>query len=225
MSEAYIVRRGGGVKLFAAIGVTYPAGSTLTCTNGTKTLRAKTTSGQWVFAISETGTWTVTATDGTKTKSQTVKITSEGQSVNVALTYALILYDAGNQYTATTGGWGSSVESNGLIEFRANNIYISGNGNNGGDYARVAIFTKNKVNLSGYSRLNITVNVTKVNYSHIPHQIGISDDQNRQSFVAKTTDNTTGTKTLSLDISSYSGAYYVKYEMMGTGTVTKVWLE
>ena len=63
-----------GSKLFAAIGVTYPAGSTLTCTNGTKTLTAKNTSGQWVFAIPEAGTWTVTATQGPNTKSQSVSI-------------------------------------------------------------------------------------------------------------------------------------------------------
>ena len=84
-----------GTKLFAAIGVTYPAGSTVTCTNGTKTLTAKNTSGQWVFAIPEIGTWTVTATDGTNTKSQSVSITSEGQFESVELRYALVIIENG----------------------------------------------------------------------------------------------------------------------------------
>lgn len=87
-----IMLSGGGTKLFATIGVTYPAGSTLTCTNGSKTLTAKTTSGQWVFAIPETGTWTVTATDGTNTKSESVSITAEGQWESVTLSYQFVLY-------------------------------------------------------------------------------------------------------------------------------------
>lgn len=91
------VMSGGGTKLFAAIGVTYPEGSVLTCTNGTKTLTAKNTSGQWVFAIPETGTWTVTATDGTNTSSKSVEITAEGQNVSVNLAYRTegYLYNAG----------------------------------------------------------------------------------------------------------------------------------
>ena len=89
----------GGTKLFAAIGVTYPAGSTCTCSNGTKTLKAKNTSGQWVFAIPEAGTWTVTAGD----KSRSVSITKEGQfeSVNLAI---LVLFDSGDN-VEVTGGW------------------------------------------------------------------------------------------------------------------------
>lgn len=103
MGNCFITRRGGGSgKLFAAIGVTYPVGSAVTCTNGTKTLTAKTTSGQWVFAIPQAGTWTVTATDGTNTKSQSVEITSEGQSVNVTLSYRLNLYTNGVENVAWT---------------------------------------------------------------------------------------------------------------------------
>lgn len=86
---------GGGTKLFAAIGVTYPAGSTLTCSNGTSTLKAKTTTGQWVFAIPSAGTWTVTATLGTSTKSQSVSITTEGQFESVVLAYRQYLFESG----------------------------------------------------------------------------------------------------------------------------------
>ena len=94
------VMSGGSTKLFAAIGVTYPAGSTVTCTNGTKTLTAKNTSGQWVFAIPETGTWTVTA--GAKSKS--VTISKEGQFESVELnTYYIFKSGEGfkNGYTST----------------------------------------------------------------------------------------------------------------------------
>ena len=96
MSRCFIEGMGGGAEnLFAAIGVTYPAGSTLTCYNGSKTFKAKTTTGQWVFAIPEAGTWTVTATDGTNSKSQSVRITSEGQVESVRLIYPLYLVKNG----------------------------------------------------------------------------------------------------------------------------------
>ncbi len=88
MSEIYgIPLIGGGVKLFAVIGVTYPAGSVCTCTKGTKTYKAKNTSGLVLFAVPEVGDWTVSCTDGTDTASKTVTISAEGQAKIVELNY------------------------------------------------------------------------------------------------------------------------------------------
>ncbi len=125
-----MVGGGGGTTLFAAIGVTYPAGSTLTCTNGSKTLQAKNTSGQWVFSIPKPNTlpetWTVTATNGSKTKNQSVSITKEGQFESVTLSYALILFD-GADNTSLTGGWvsmnsgGTYAVSGGALVFTPDN--------------------------------------------------------------------------------------------------------
>lgn len=80
---------------YAVIAVTYPAGSVCTCTDGSKTLKLKDTSGQGFFLIPYAGTWTVTATDGTYTKSESVEITSEGQSESVVLSYTLYLIKDG----------------------------------------------------------------------------------------------------------------------------------
>lgn len=80
---------------YAVIGVTYPSGSVCTCTKGSKTLTAKDTSGKAIFVIPEAGTWTVTATDGTNIKSESVEITSAGQSVSVTLSYQLVAFDNG----------------------------------------------------------------------------------------------------------------------------------
>jgi predicted XRE-type DNA-binding protein len=97
-------------EAFAAIGVTYPEGSTCTCSNGTKILNAKNTSGQALFLIPEAGEWTVisTATDGTETASETVEITSEGESISVELHYTVYLYKNGDEYADITGGWEKS---------------------------------------------------------------------------------------------------------------------
>ena len=89
MSEIYGIPLigGGGVKLFAVIGVTYPAGSVCTCTKGTKSYKAKNTSGLVLFAVPDTGDWTVSCTDGTDTASKIVTISAEGQAEKVELSY------------------------------------------------------------------------------------------------------------------------------------------
>lgn len=124
----------GGTKLFAAIGVTYPEGSILTCTKGSKTLRAKTSTGQWVFSIPEAGDWTVTATDGTNTRSQTVSITAEGQGVSMILNYELALLSssglASGYSLKVMNGADASISNNqivfaGTVSSGHNRIYLS----------------------------------------------------------------------------------------------------
>ena len=89
----------------ATINVTYPAGSTCTATDGSTVLTAPDTSGSYIFTVTNAGTWTVSCTDGTENASTTVSITTDGQSATVKLTYDLVLYDSGDQYTDITGGW------------------------------------------------------------------------------------------------------------------------
>lgn len=83
---------GGTGKAFAAISVAYPAGSVCTCSNGGKTLKAKGTSGSFVFVLPSGGNWTVTATNGTDTANETLTIVEHSvQSVDLA--YSLLLID------------------------------------------------------------------------------------------------------------------------------------
>lgn len=96
---------GGAKEIFAAIGAAYPVGSVCTCTNGEKTLTAKDTTGQFIFNIPEAGTWTVSCTDGEKTRSKSVAINAEGESANVALSYGLSIVLGGVHDTSVIGGW------------------------------------------------------------------------------------------------------------------------
>lgn len=99
------VKPSGGGEVYAAISVTYPAGSTCTATNGTITLTTADTSGQVVFGIPEPSstpeTWTVSCTDGTDTDSTTVDIEDYGQSEYVILRYAPV-YGVSWDGTSTT---------------------------------------------------------------------------------------------------------------------------
>ena len=108
MGDCIITRRGGSLT-FAFILVTYPAGSVCTCTDGTRTLRAKGTTGSFVFNIPYAATWTVSCTSGTETATASVSITTKGQSVSVALSYRIpsiyqevqYLQSNGNQFIDT----------------------------------------------------------------------------------------------------------------------------
>ena len=230
MSKCFIENMGGGrtENLFAAIGVTYPAGSTLTCTNGSKTFKSKTTTGQWVFAIPEAGTWTVTATDGTNTKSQSVSITSEGQFESVVLSYRYYLFKSGsgvadgltfNQCITSVGGTPGTVTDEKIIWSTAkafgNQIY----------------FTPT-IDISKYKKLVFDLICTDRWSTDYTASVGVgntapSGQSNEGNWSAKTSGiyNTTRTE-VSVDVSSVSGTQYVKLCANAiTGEVYNIWLE
>lgn len=85
----------------AYITVTYPEGSTCTCSDGNTTLTAPTTTGSWLCKVPNAGTWTVTATDGSDSDSEDVIITTDGESQSVTLIYALVLFSTSEEYSGT----------------------------------------------------------------------------------------------------------------------------
>lgn len=220
MSEAYIVRRGGGTKLFAAIGVSYPEGSTLTCTNGTKTLKAKTTTGQWVFAIPEAGTWTVTATDGTDTKSQSVSISTEGQFSSVELTYRYYLFKEGE---GVADNWGTAGNAT-LVQKDNTAIVIKSTSGYGGNNNYKAYML---ADLSKYEALKAEINTTVAGVAIV----GVFGETvpgtytNLTSSISATKVNER--EVVSLDISSISGEQYVGIHVVNQETLYmyNFWLE
>ena len=226
------VMSGGGTKLFAAIGVTYPEGSTCTCTNGTKTLKAKNTSGQWVFAVPSKGTWTVTATDGSNSKSQSVEITAEGQSVNVELSYWNgELYDAGNEFEAVTGGWvaaalgqqtgGWKQVAPSLTKGSASmTVQMSTNESNGCVHMENSVdmskFTTLEANISGFSG---GTNIVDQSYMSIYKK----GNNPYHAAAAKITILSAGTFTL--DISAVSGEYDVAFGCANNGSTMEYSIE
>lgn len=89
----------------ATIAVSYPEGSICTCSNGSTTLTAPDTSGNYTFTVPYAGTWVVACTDGNNIDSTDVVITSDEQTVTIELSYKLYLYTPGDQCTDVTGGW------------------------------------------------------------------------------------------------------------------------
>ena len=211
---------GGGSKVVASIVVTYPAGSTLTCTLGSKVLTAKDTSGKWVFGLSSIGDWIVKATDGTDTATQTVTVTS-GQTVNVTLSYwDGSIYDAGNEYTTHTGGWTCVATSDGALATKTNNVLsVSVNETSGVGYAR----TTNKVALTGFTKIDATITAQTHHSSWGGNErcsllVSANTDLSNPVAYAKPTNNSA--QILSLDI-NLTGSYYVGIKA-GAGTASSV---
>lgn len=201
---------GGGGKLFAVIAVTYPAGSICTCVSGTKTLKAKDTSGKALFNVT-VGEWTVSCTDGTDTASKAVSITYEGQVESVKLSYALVLYDSGDECTDITGGWSGfacySGTSKGTFTKNSSSIYIKSNGSKGAQ--SIAAAPANKIDITDISTLK--VNVTSFNVQSESRTFFILSSSRDTSSTSNSvaTKEIKGTGETALDVSGLSGSYYV----------------
>lgn len=182
------------IAFFAAtINITYPAGSTCTCSDGTTTLSAPDTSGTWVCTVPNAGKWTVTSTDGDKSKSGDALITTDGQTESVTLIYITYLFKDGETYDSLTGGWQGTIDS----EKKAIRLDAAAGKTN-------SVWTKSKVDLTNFSTVSARTNSN----ASIGFNIIIASAINTSGQVATASLNGTETE-LSLDISSITGEYFV----------------
>lgn len=151
------------IAFFAAtINITYPAGSTCTCSDGTTTISAPDTSGTWTCIVPNAGTWTAAATDGVESTSESVSITTDGQIAAIELSYLLWLYKSGNTYNAVTGGWsvaehpstGGSFDS--VLTLNDDSMLLSTEVW-GGSVAYANAFTNNSIDLAGVNTLKFKI--------------------------------------------------------------------
>ena len=237
MGDAFIVRHGGVGKAFAAIVVMYPAGSTCTCTKGTKTLTAKDTSGSWIFFVPETGTYTVSCTDGTDTASKSVVIDGQYQTKNVVLTYETILYENGDLHGYD---WKVCRQNFAYEAPTGNTLYVYQNGA-GGAFVCLGFLINEKIDFTEYSTVKIhgvqVINSNKLGI-FITDVVQPSNHfyyymyQNNPVVASSYTDGTLPSDGIvTLDVSNISGEHYLSvgarcatlYEL--TFEVDKVWLE
>ena len=181
------------IPLFAAtINITYPAGSTCTCSDGTTTLSAPDTSGTWVCTVPNAGTWTVSSTDGDKSKSTNVVITTDGQTESVTLQYITYLFKDGETYNSLTGGWEGYVnaEKKALLLAPAAGKTASA-------------YTKNKVDLTNFSTVSVKTDSNP--YIGLSIIIASAIPSGRVATASLSNAETE----LSLDISSITGEYFI----------------
>lgn len=164
-------------SIIGRIVVSYPVGSTCTCTNGSVTYTAKDTSGACVFNVMSLGTWTVSCSTGgsePSTASADVVIDEWWQTKNVTLSYEVILISNGviqdgvnftvSQYGALTSGSQSQAYA----------LFTTS-----GNYAVIA-YTTDKIDITSFSTLNLELDSTEYNWSYCSLDncpvIGISSD-------------------------------------------------
>lgn len=212
---------GGGdsvSKINSYIAVTYPAGSACTCSNGTKTLRAKNTSGVVVFSIPSAGDWTVNSTNGTLSRSHTITVAA-GNIYNLNIVYSVYLLQNGVFNTEITGG----NEFTGNCSLSDGKIVLTRSGTNGGGFTFA-----NAIDITNYSRIVFTV--TQSNYLSYPITCGAGSTKskilNLSAEAVSNTDDTTNTPvTVIADISSITGNWYVGAAGVCNATITEIVLE
>lgn len=197
------------IAFFAAtINITYPAGSTCTCSDGTTTLSAPDTSGTWACIVPNAGTWTVTSTSGAETDSKAVTITTDGQSTSVELSYALFLFKPNAPSDIIAGEW--EIPGNGAVTAEAELTVKSVNayGNNRALSAR----TKGQIDLTEYSTLQATCKASGGSNTKLEVYSG-------SSVVASAAIGTNLT-TVTVDISALSGLHSIGFGGRHTAYLT-----
>ena len=241
MANFYI---SSGTSFSATINITYPAGSTCTVTNYKKTWTAPNTTGSWTFKANEVGHYTVKAVSGSKSKEKEVLITTEGQVENVTLTYELVLFDGSNggDVTSLTGGWDNDGH-NGSVTFSADSDAIRYNysvDQSAGQISRTwCIFTKNKIDIAGYTTLKMTFKTMSggeswgiaVNTTNL-ETLNPWYNANPQFTAKVATTTIKDNQTLTLSIDNVTKGYVLAYVtdvfssyIAHSCTITKVWLE
>lgn len=188
------------IAFFAAtINITYPAGSTCTCSDGTTTLSAPDTSGTWACIVPNAGTWTVTSTSGTETDSKAVTITTDGQSTSVELSYALFLFKPNAPSDIIAGEW--EMPGNSTVTAEAELTVKSVNNYNGD--RTISARTKGQIDLTEYSTLQATCKASGGSNTKLEVYSGSS----AVASAAIGTDLTTVT----VDISALSGLHSIGF--------------
>lgn len=217
------------IAFFAAtINITYPSGSTCTCSDGTTTLSAPDTSGTWTCIVPNAGTWTATATDGVENTSESVSITTDGQTVAVELSYYTYLFKPNTDTTNVTGGW--QLNSNGSLDSAGDQLVATfTNAYNHGKAFNVA--TINKIDFTEFTTLVATCKAADKNnaapssatFAVASTQAGFNAAGTASTKVASTTFSNS-TTTVQIDVSGISGSYYVTFVVelsnYNTGTLT-----
>lgn len=211
--------------VYAVIGVTYPSGSTVTCTNGSKTLKAKDTSGKAMFIIPTKGTWTVKAVKGSQSASKAVSITAEGQVATVKLVYQLYIFKQGQGAIVPLS---VDREANGHATIGTDKITLSKTNDNS---CGVGVYTTAKHDLSQYTTLYADVAMTsqisklacylcvKSNSGRLYNEKGIDTEH-----ILAYTPVQIGSSRVSVDISNINDGYIV-FGDFKYGEITNIWAQ
>lgn len=135
------------------------------------------------------------------------------------------LYNMGDTCAGLTGGWKFVEGTTGVGTFYSDYMYL---GYTGGTNRYVTAYTENKINTNEYTTLNVDVDVLAV-LSGYGLYCGVSNQKTGAAYsdsLAYTKTATTGRQTLTFDLTSYQGEYYISLSSsVAKANIYKVWLE
>lgn len=227
----------GGLSASDAIlVVTVPTGSTVTATKGGVTM----TSTIWVtaadptldcaiFAISaslfdDVNPWTVTATLGTDTASDTVVI-DDNKEYDLELSYGQYLFKAGTgaivQFGTNNRAQVVTTLTSDYIETVCNNSTQQG-----------SLYTATTFDLTGYETLHFSIfctyePVNNVNYGlrmHVTSNQPVANTANPAAVAKLAFDVNSAFTEYAIDVSSISGSYYIGIWGVGSYKCNNIWL-
>ena len=226
---------GGGGSLKntdAVLIVSVPTGSTVTATKGGVTItptiwvqNADNTLDSAIFSIPsstfDANAWTVTATLGADSASDTIVINSN-EEFEMELSYGFFLYNKGTIETSVSGGLSNAYSSGASPTRTAESTYyyVQGVGS-GGMGSNGTVATINAINLTNYSSLVGKLYDITINSCSIAIGATSSRSSSVSNFTAKATASVNGSETLTVDISGLTGNYYIAFG--GGGGASKTW--
>lgn len=140
---------------------------------------------------------------------KTAKSYQNGKWVN----WYTLLFNNGDQFTSLTGGW-AIRSSSGLTCTIGDTLLFTVTGT----AARAgSIYTKNKINVSNFSTLEVGVKISSAASANNGFCVGLATGAGIQStgelsrYATKISSKTVGEQVISLDISGMTGSYYVVF--------------
>lgn len=219
-----------GGSAFGYIIASFPAGAaSCTCSSGGTVLRADAAGlarGQFVFEVPAVGEWTVTISNGTDTKSESVSITAAGQAAAVELSFSLYILKDGalaNGYTLVnrSGQTAAAVLTNGIIQLN------NPSGTNNVPWRLTPAVSFEKYNTLHFRVKNVVHSTTypkKFGASSAAYTLG-AYNKTYPDICTTLTGTTTDYTDVSVDITNCNDSYYIGMEGTGEFYCDRIWLE
>lgn len=198
-----------GGSAFGYIVANFPTTATsCTCSSGGTVLEADAAGlarGQFVFEVPAAGTWTVTISNGTDTKSESVSITTKGSIENVVLKFNLYILRNGSSDYEFSGYQGRAVSfTNGEIVTTST----------GGQTSPFCFQTG--INIDGWSTLVFKVKNTDLGSTY-PFAFGVKNTASMTTYYAQRsyaaemilTEISNDYREILVDVSALNGTYFV----------------
>ena len=234
MGESILIKRKSSItnNSFAAIAVSYPSGSTCTCTCGSTVITAPNTTGLVVFKIPSSGTWQIKSTNGTQTVIKNIDIPTNIEQFHTSITleYNFTLFSSTSALPSSYS-WGRytqySYNQNTSYDSSGNKVKIAES-----NTQREIVYFTPAIDCSKYSKITFTGKQTGAGSTASVIHLGITsaipaNGSNTPTYVANTTfdaNKFNAEHSVTLDISSVNTSCYVVISgfYMSPGEITSI---